>query len=166
VGRQAESDSRSGPGGAASAAPEAELDAMLEKAAKRRSRKQPDAADDAPDAVEVFRTQLRDVYCTVFEELRSKYAAKGLTMEMKAEDLLGGGTGLRFSFGYGDLCVQLDGTVTRGGVAFCIVRGAGHSSAALVSGPLLRIRNLSADDFRRFVVEQLSQLIKDALRRV
>lgn len=158
-------DPRKKTGGAAVGVPEAELDALLDKVEEKRLIKPRDVKAEQPNVIDAFRTCLRQVYQPVFEDLRTKYAAKGLTLEMDADEFLGGGTALRFRFVYGDLTVELDGTVMRGGVAFYIVRGVGETKGALISGPLLRIRNLSTDDFRRFIVDHLSQLIRDALRR-
>lgn len=158
-------DMRRRGGDAAVAVPEAELDALLAKVEEKRQAKPHEQVEEPPDVIEIFRNRLRQVYRPVFQELHQKYAAKGLTLEMDADEFLGGGTALRFHFTYGDLAMELDGTVMRGGVAFYIVRSVGQTQGAVVSGPLLRIRNLSPDDFRRFIVDHLSQLIRDALRR-
>ncbi len=121
--------------------------------------------ESEPDVVDVFRGMMRQVYMPIFETLRGKYASKGISMELDADEFLGGGPSLRIKFSYGDLTMDLDGTVMRGGVAFYIVRGVGSKKGALVSGPMLRIRNLTAENFREFIVGHLSQLIKDAIRQ-
>lgn len=78
-------------------------------------------------------------------------------MKLDADEFLGGGSALRLKFAFGELTLELDGTVMRGGVAFYIIHGVGQNKGAMVSGPMLRIRNLSADEFRHFLVEHLSQ---------
>lgn len=145
--------------------PEDELDALLDKVEDKKAKQGLDFEEHQPDTVEVFRSLMRQVYIPVFETVRGKYAAKGLSMELDADEFLGGGSALRLKFAYGELTMELDGTVMRGGVAFYIIHGVGQNKGAVVSGPMLRIRNLSADEFRHFLVEHLSQLIKDALRQ-
>ena len=145
--------------------PEDQLDALLDKVEEKRASQGFEQHDNEPDVVDVFRGLMRQVYMPIFETLREKYAPKGIAMELDADEFLGGGPSLRIKFAYGDLTMDLDGTVMRGGVAFYIVRGVGNNKGAVVSGPMLRIRNLTAEDFREFIVDHLSQLIKDALRQ-
>ncbi len=145
--------------------PEDELDALLGKVEEKKAKNARDAPEGQADAVDVFRGLMRQVYLPVFEAVRAKYAAKGISMELDADEFLGGGSALKLRFTYGDLTLELDGTVMRGGVAFYIVRSVGRNKGAVISGPMLRIRNLSADDFRHFLVGYLNQLIKDALRQ-
>ncbi len=145
--------------------PEDQLDALLEKVEEKRASRGFEQQESEPDVVDVFRGLMRQVYMPVFEALRAKYASKGIAMELDADEFLGGGPLLRIKFAYGDLTMDLDGTVMRGGVAFYIVRGVGNNKGAVVSGPMLRIRKLTAEDFREFIVDHLSQLIKDALRQ-
>ncbi len=148
-----------------SGVPEDQLDALLDKVEEKRAGRGLEQQESEPDLVDVFRGSMRQVYMPVFETLRGKYAPKGISMEMDADEFLGGGPSLKIKFSYGDLTMDLDGTVMRGGVAFYIVRGVGNSKGAVVSGPMLRIRNLTAEDFREFIVDHLSQLIKDAFRQ-
>jgi hypothetical protein len=143
---------------------EAELDALLEKVEQRKATKV-GAPAEQPKAIDVFRARMEEIYIPAFAELSEKYAEKGIDAELDADEFLGGGTGIKMRFTYGDLSLELDGTVMRGGVAFYVIRWIGGMAGAVVSGPLMRIRNLSADDFRQFVVEHIRSLIKDALRR-
>ncbi len=145
--------------------PEDQLDALLDKVEEKRANQGFEQQDGERDIVDVFRGLMRQVYMPVFETLRGKYASKGISMELDADEFLGGGSSLKIKFAYGDLTMDLDGTVMRGGVAFYIVRGVGNNKGAVVSGPMLRIRNLTTEDFREFIVDHLSQLIKDALRQ-
>lgn len=145
--------------------PEDQLDDLLEKVQEKRASRGLEQQESEPDVVDVFRGMMRQVYMPIFETLRGKYALKGIAMELDADEFLGGGPSLRIKFSYGDLTMDLDGTVMRGGVAFYIVRGVGNNKGAVVSGPMLRIRNLTGEDFREFIVDHLSQLIKDALRQ-
>ena len=145
--------------------PEDQLDDLLDKVEEKRASRGFEQQESEPDVVDVFRGSMRQVYMPVFEMLCAKYAPKGIAMELDVDEFLGGGSSLKIKFAYGDLTMDLDGTVMRGGVAFYIVRGVGNNKGAVVSGPMLRIRNLTAEDFREFIVDHLSQLIKDALRQ-
>lgn len=141
------------------------LDELLVKVEQKKAKKEQEQRQPQPDAVAVFRTRMRQVYQPIFEELAAKYSAKNIHMELDAEEFLGGGSNLRIRLSYGELSLDLEGTVMRNGVAFYIIRGVRGTKGAVVSGPMLRIRNLSAEDFREFLVEHLSTLIKDALRQ-
>lgn len=145
--------------------PEDQLDDLLDKVEEKRASRALEQRESEPDVVDVFRGMMRQVYMPIFETLRVKYACKGIAMDLDSDEFLGGGPSLRIKFSYGDLTMDLDGTVMRGGVAFYIVRGVGNNKGAVVSGPMLRIRNLTGEDFREFIVGHLSQLIKDALRQ-
>lgn len=153
-----EPKSRSGP-------PEDELDALLDKAEEKQVAKQGPSAEEPLDVIETFRSLMRQVYIPTFETVQAKYAPKGIRMTMDVDEFLGGGSALKIRFTYGEVNMELDGTVMRGGVAFYIIHGTGQNKGAVVSGPLLRIRNLSGEEFRQFLVEHLGQLIKDALRQ-
>ncbi len=144
--------------------PEDELDALLVKVEEKRARKQTEPVEQ-PEAIDLFRARMRQMYVPVFEDLREKYRSKGVHVSMDADELLGGGSTLKFRFKYGELTLELDGTVMRGGVAFYLIRSTGATQGAVVSGPMLRIRNLSADEFRSFIVEHIRILVKDALRQ-
>ncbi len=143
---------------------EQELDALLGKVEEKKARKQ-NEPEEKTDTLDVFRARMRQEYIPVFDELAEKYSHKGLTMDLDVDELLGGGTTIKIRMTYGDLIMELDGTASRGGVAFYIIRGTGTSKGAMVSGPMLRIRNLEAAQFRQFLVDHLGQLIKDALRQ-
>lgn len=144
---------------------ESELDAMLVKVEEKRARRAFEREPAPEDPVEVFRTRMRQVYAPVFEDLRAKYAPRGVEMELESEEFLGGGSHLNIKLRYGHFGVTLEGTVTRAGIAFYLLRSAGSGKDAVGSGPRLRIRNLTADDFRKFIVEQLSSVVKDAMRQ-
>lgn len=145
--------------------PEDELDALLVKVEQKKENAGSDQDDDQVDAVDIFRARLRQVYKPVFNEIAEKYASRGVILRMDADDFLGGGAGLKFKFIYGDMSMTLDGTVTRSGVAFYMIRGFGASPGTVLSGPMLRVRNLSGEEFRTFIVDHLSALIKDAIRQ-
>ena len=114
--------------------PEDELDALLVKVEEKKARKEGVEDQDQPDDVEVFRCQMRQQYIAIFESVRAKYAPKGLLMELDVDEFLGGGASLKIKFVYGDLTMELDGTVMRGGVAFYINRGVGQHKGVVISG--------------------------------
>lgn len=145
--------------------PEDELDALLDKVEEKQAAKEGQSGEEPLDVIETFRSLMRQVYIPTFETVQAKYASKGISMAMDVDEFLGGGTSFKIRLTYGEVTMELDGTVMRGGVAFYIIHGNGQNKGAVVSGPLLRIRNLSGDDFRHFLVGHLSQLIKDALRQ-
>ena len=145
--------------------PEDELDALLDKVEEKQAAKEERSVEEPLDAIETFRSLMREFYIPAFEAVQAKYASKGISMALDVDEFLGGGSSVKIRLTFGEVTMELDGTVMRGGVAFYIVHGTGQNKGAVVSGPLLRIRNLSGDDFRQFLVEHLGQLIKDVLRQ-
>jgi hypothetical protein len=150
--------------GAEDLAPEVELDELLAMVEEKKARKSGPTVQQL-EVIDLFRNRMRQVYAPLFEELRRKYEPKGVALELDAADLLGGGSTLRLRFTYEDLTLELDGTVMRGAVAFYLIRSVGSAQGAVVSGPMLCIRTLTAEDFRHFVLTHIRSLIKDALRR-
>ncbi len=145
--------------------PEDELDALLDKVEEKQASRAAQPDEEPPDAIETFRSLMREVYIPTFETVQAKYASKGISMTMDVDEFLGGGSSLKIRLAHGEVTMELDGTVMRGGVAFYIIHGIGQNKGAVVSGPLLRIRTLSSDGFRQFLAGHLSQLIKDVLRQ-
>ncbi|MCG3138327.1 MAG: hypothetical protein HJJLKODD_02190 [Phycisphaerae bacterium] len=144
---------------------EDELDTLLQKVEDRKVKQQVNTPAENVDHIAVFRARMRQIYQPVFNDLTQKYLDKGVEMEMDAEEFLGGGTNLKIKYRYMDMGLTLDGTVMRSGVAFYVTKSTGRTAGAVVSGPLMRIRNLSADEFRQFVIDHLMALVKDALRQ-
>jgi hypothetical protein len=100
-----------------------------------------------------------------FVELVEKYAPSGLTLHMDASKFLEGGREIRFEFGAGQYRIMLAGTITEDAIAFHETRYTPEVHGKLVSGPMLRLKNLTVQTFRDFVCERLSILLKSALRR-
>ncbi len=145
-----------------------DLEALLEKAEQKRTTQQAAASDPyrQMDQLDVFRSRMRQIYMPVFEDIKSKYNPRGVEMDLDADEFLGGGAHLRIKLQYFEHVLKMEGTVGRGGVAFYLTRGTGNSNGgAMESGPMLRIRNLSAEDFRQFVVDHLMLLLKESLRK-
>lgn len=150
--------------GAQSHRAELELDALLQTM-RERSEHHVTAEAKSNDRIQAFRAALINEYIPVFVELVEKYSRNGVSMQMDASNVLEGGRELKFDFTMGDYRSQLHGTVTSEGVAFHEVKYSPDFHGQLTAGPMLRIRNLSADGFREFVCERLALLIRMAMRR-
>jgi len=143
---------------------ERELDSLLGQ--MRDQTVQPHAAETkAKDRIQKFREDLINEYIPVFVELVEKYSKNGLSMQMDASNVLEGGRELKFEFALGEFRSQLHGTITSEGVAFHEVKYSPDSHGELASGPMLRLRNLTADQFRDFICERLAFLTRLAIRR-
>jgi len=143
---------------------EGELDNLVAALGERK----PIATADPslkPDHVQRARQLFADELVPLFHELREKYADAGVTLEMDVENFLGGGREIRFRFEMGGHCAELDGVVTDEAIAFQETRHAPHLGGELVSGPMLRLRRLTAPVFREFICERLTVLVRTALRK-
>lgn len=143
---------------------EGNLDTLLGQM-RERSERQGAAESKAGDRVQKFRELLVNELITVFVELVEKYSKNGISMQMDASNFLEGGRELTFEFALGEFRSQLHGTITSEGVAFHEVKYSPDFHGELTAGPMLRIRQLTAESFREFICDRLSRLIRMAMRR-
>ncbi len=101
----------------------------------------------------------------IFVELMEKYSTSGISMHMDASNFLQGGREISFEFGLGEYRAHLLGTVTTEAIAFHETRYNPEVQGELVSGPMLRLRNLTGETFRNFICERLTTLLRYAMRR-
>lgn len=144
---------------------ENELDALVDTLKRREEQGARDAGSSSQDRIEMLRQLTLTELIPVFVELMEKYATAGVSMEMDASNFLEGGREIRFEFGMSDCRSQLLGTVTTEAIAFHETRYTPDVHGELVSGPMLRLRNLTAETFREFVCERLSIVVRDYSRR-
>jgi len=150
-------------------APEDELDTLV--TAYSTQRKPPTATGvagdgaNAPDPIEILRELTLDELVPTFVDLIDKYSGAGIAMQMDASNFLQGGREIQFEFGLGEHRIQLVGTVTSEAIAFHETRYSPHVHGELASGPMLRLRTLTARSFREFICERLTLLLRSAMRR-
>jgi hypothetical protein len=156
--RQTRPPARPGP-----PTPEEELDSVLETYQERVAETERDKKlKSKPDPVGVLRAQMLNEFIPVFVELVEKYSANGITMHMDASDFLDGGREVRFEFTLGKSDAQLLGTVTTEAIAFHETRHSPDLRGDLVTGPMLRLRGLTAEIFRDFICQRLTLLVRTA----
>jgi hypothetical protein len=146
---------------------EKELDTLLELLKRRAEKAGADAAFPAAqrDPLQSLRELTVTQLVPVFSELVEKYSRAGITMQMDASNLLDGGREIKFEFGIGDFRSRLDGTATGEGIAFHQTRYSPDCHGEFSAGPMLRLRNLTANGFREFICERLTLLLRLLLRR-
>lgn len=142
---------------------EDELDGLITRFQERQ--RTTDVPSVKPDPLKVLRERTLKEFIPIFVELVNKYSKAGVSMEMDASNFLRGGREIKFEFGIGDYRVQLHGTVTTEAIAFHETRYSPDVRGELISGPMLRLRQLDGAAFRGFVCERLAILIKSAMRR-
>ena len=142
---------------------EGDLDSLV-TVVKKRQQEAKEASASASDRIDALRKLTLSELIPIFVELMEKYSAAGLSMEMDASNFLEGGREIRFEFGFGDYRSQLLGTVTTEAIAFHETRFAPDVRGELVSGPMLRLRNLTGKIFREFVCERLAVLLRTVVR--
>jgi len=143
---------------------EEKLDTLLTADAGRGAEEQ-NATVARPSPLDVFRNQLQEELIPACEEIKQKYAIKGITLEMDASDFLGGGRKLLIEIAMQTHAVHLDGTVMEGGIAFNEIQSTGGVAGAMCSGPMLRTRQLTPDGFREFVCGRIALLVRSILRQ-
>ncbi len=118
-----------------------------------------------PDPIRALRQLMTAELIPVFVELVAKYSSSGISMQMDASSFLEGGREILFEFGIGDHRAQLLGTVTNEAISFHETRHSPQVRGELVSGPMLRLRQLDARVVRDFVCERMALLLRAVLRR-
>ena len=131
---------------------------------KARVLTRPSAAAGGQDRIQRLRELTVKELIPAFDELKEKYTASEISMEMDASDFLDGGRGIEFRFQVGDYRTKLAGTVTAEAVAFHETRSAPELEGEVASGPMLRLHRLDARAFKEFICERLAVLLKIALR--
>lgn len=143
---------------------EQQLDALLSLHQKRRAQQEQPEVDAKQSALERLRVQMRDELMPVFDNLKAKYAEAGIFIEMDARDFLSGGVGLLVEVEYDVYGMQMEGTVRPQGIAFQEARYCNNIRGVVRAGPMLRTRNLTGQQFREFLCERISQLVRSAMR--
>ena len=143
---------------------EGELDRLISSVQERRMKERLGAVVDVPDRIERLRKLTIEDLIPVFVELKEKYAASQIIMEMDASNFLQGGREIKFQFQIGDYRTELAGTVTTEAIAFYETRFAPDMNGELASGPMLRLHRLNANTFREFICERLAVLMRTVIR--
>lgn len=116
------------------------------------------------DPFQRLRDRMINELIPVFVQLVEKYSDAGFSMQMDASNFLEGGREIRLEFGIGEYRAILMGTVTTEAIAFHETRHAPNISGEITSGPMLRLRGLTADAFRQFICQRLTVLLRTMLR--
>lgn len=101
----------------------------------------------------------------VFEDIKAKYESYGIALSMDVSDFLQGGRGVVIKFDTPPRSIELEGTVINEGIAFNEIQSYGGVPGAICSGPMLRVRRLTAEAFRDFICAQLAPLVRTKLRQ-
>ena len=144
--------------------PEEQLDFLLVRHQEQQSKQ--DAPPAAPEqaAMDRFRRQMREELVPVVQELRDKYEPSGVFIEMDADDFLSGGVGLCIDLEFDIYAMRMEGTVARPGIGFREIHFANGVRGFETAGQMLRTRNLTADKFRTFLCERVTQLVRSVVR--
>lgn len=144
---------------------ETELDDLINRLEQTQQRTPGDDGVIKPDPVEALREMTLRELIPAFVELAEKYSKKGISMHMDAANLLQGGREVAFEFSVGQYRSRLHGIVTSDAIAFQEIKFAPSVQGELISGPSLRLRNLTPQSFREFICGRLTTLLRTAARR-
>lgn len=150
------------PGPPPPAPSEDELDGLIHRL---KERQHVDGTAVTADPIESLREMTLRELIPIFVELAEKYSKSSISLQMDASNFLQGGREMWFEFGIGEYRVQLIGTVTSEAIAFQETRFSPEVNGELISGPMLRLRQLTGDGFRDFICERLCVLLRSAIRR-
>lgn len=143
---------------------EGESNRLIVHVQKPRVLVRPSAAAGGQDRIQRLRELFVRELIPAFDELKEKYAASEVILDMEAASFLDGGREIVFQFQVGDYRTRLAGAVTSDAVAFHETRYAPDIEGELVSGPMLRLHRLDARAFKEFICERRAGLLKIALR--
>ncbi len=144
--------------------PEQELDTLV-NGLQERKRNAVRNGLVRTDPFQALRESMLKEFIPIFVELVEKYSESGISLQMDASSFLEGGRELRFEFGAGEHRIHLQGTVTTEAIAFHETRFSPDVQGELVSGPMLRLHNLTGEVFRDFVCRRLAVLVRAAIRQ-
>lgn len=145
--------------------PEEELDKLITNMELAKDKEVVPEEDPKVDPLQQLRELTLNEFIPIFVELVEKYSKTGISLQMDASNLLQGGREIRFDFGVGEHRVQLLGTATTEAIAFHETRFNPDVHGELVSGPMLRLRNLTGEVFRDFICTRLAVVIRASMRK-
>jgi hypothetical protein len=141
------------------------LDSLLGKFEDWKETRASEPKPPALDPIDLLRKRVLEEFVPIFVELVEKYSKANLSLQMDASSFLQGGREIHFEFSIGEHRLVLHGIVTSEAIAFHETRSAPEIKGELVSGPMLRLRNLDAKVFREFICDKLTTLLRSVMRR-
>lgn len=143
---------------------------MLDSLLEARQTSLAESSGQAPAALhssglDRVREKMRSELMPAFEDLRAKYADRGVLIAMDAEKFLSGGVEILIEVKFDKFGLRMEGTVTSEGIAFHETRVADDILGVVTTGPMLRGRHLTGQMFRDFICERVAQLVRSAARR-
>lgn len=146
---------------------ESRLDEMFERHQMQAS--EPTESSPPPkelSPMDALRQLFVEELIPVVNELREKYAPKGLCLQMNAERFLDGKREIVISMQFDGIGMRYNGTVIDGAIAFSQTRFDEEDRSGLTaSGAALRTRGLNADRFRAFICDRIAHLVQQASKR-
>jgi hypothetical protein len=116
--------------------------------------------------IDALRQTFIDELIPVVNELREKYAPKGLNLQMNAERFLGGKREIVIEIQFERVGMRYNGTVIDGAIAFSQTRYDDEDRSGLTaSGAALRTRGLNAERFRAFLCDRIAHVVQQASKR-
>lgn len=111
-----------------------------------------------------FRQRLQGELLDVLTETQAKYRSRGVQLKWNLEDFLGGGREITIEIAVRGLKLVMRGTVTSEALAFSEERYIDRLSGEQQSGKLLRLRNLTPEVFRQFILNRITSVVQAVIR--
>lgn len=103
-------------------------------------------------------------FCPLIDDLHTKYSPRGIAVRMDIADFLAGRRGVNIAIDFKNIGLRLIGIVTDGGIAFQQTFMRNGLDGVITSGPMLRTRNLTSNQFRDFICEYIVKIVRAAER--
>jgi hypothetical protein len=145
--------------------PEAKLDALLKRYNARQAARAGHAFANSDDPVDQLRERFRHEFIPIFQEVADKYGPHGIDIYLDVEQFFAGGNEIIIDIAFERVGVRLLGTVLSRRIAFHEMRYANNIGPAVASGPTLRTRTLTPKQFREFLCERITELVRAVLHQ-
>ncbi|MCH7701853.1 MAG: hypothetical protein IID37_09200 [Planctomycetes bacterium] len=138
---------------------ETKLDSLLVERDERA--KNSSANTDRPvSPLDRLRNRMISDYCPLVDDLAAKYVTCGIALRMDITDFLSGGRGIDIAIDFQGQGLRLSGIATDVGIAFQETRIHQGIDGTVTSGPMLRTRTLTNDQFRDFICDHIAALVR------
>ncbi len=151
---------RTGPQAAECGEMESALDSLLDEAENPAKVNARAAKVEEKPPIERLRDLFVERLLPHVERVNDRYAAKGIHVVVDAQDFVAGGINVKVEIHFKESRLVLDGTVTADCIAFHETRHTNDTGGTVLSGPMLRTRNLDEQVFGDFLYERIILLVK------
>ncbi len=117
-------------------------------------------ADRPVSPMDRLRYRMISDFRPLFDDLATKYVDRGIGVQMDIADFLAGGRGINITIDFQGQELRLIGIATDAGIAFQETRIHHGIEETITSGPMLRTRTLTDEQFRDFICDHIAAVVR------